>query len=216
MVDGLNRAQPRRAASPDRRRFHARSDLDIRRAGRVGLKRAATRPGSEARFEAKGRDYHERVREGFLGDRRRRAAAMRGYRCQSAMSTPLLPRRLTRYASGCGLWTWPTTTISRPTMPARERGSPEAPSPRENTLLLGHEAAEASAAPSLQRRPAVPCLADHRAARHRQGDVVLSLCAVFSSPRERPGAAGACPPATSLAVAPSQAFRLSHGAIPIC
>ena len=32
----------------------------------VGLKRAAARPGGEARFEAKGLDYHERVREGFL------------------------------------------------------------------------------------------------------------------------------------------------------
>ena len=32
----------------------------------IGLARAASRRGSEARFEAKGRDYHERVREGFL------------------------------------------------------------------------------------------------------------------------------------------------------
>jgi dTMP kinase len=32
----------------------------------VGLARAAKRQGSEARFEAKGRDYHERVRQGFL------------------------------------------------------------------------------------------------------------------------------------------------------
>jgi dTMP kinase len=32
----------------------------------VGLARAASRRGGEARFEAKGRDYHERVREGFL------------------------------------------------------------------------------------------------------------------------------------------------------
>jgi dTMP kinase len=32
----------------------------------IGLARAAQRPGGEARFEAKGRDYHERVRQGFL------------------------------------------------------------------------------------------------------------------------------------------------------
>lgn len=32
----------------------------------LGLKRAATRRGAEARFEAKARDYHERVRQGFL------------------------------------------------------------------------------------------------------------------------------------------------------
>ena len=32
----------------------------------VGLARAASRHGGEARFEAKGRDYHERVRQGFL------------------------------------------------------------------------------------------------------------------------------------------------------
>jgi dTMP kinase len=32
----------------------------------IGLARAAARRGGEARFEAKGRDYHERVREGFL------------------------------------------------------------------------------------------------------------------------------------------------------
>jgi len=32
----------------------------------LGLKRAAKRRGGEARFEAKGRDYHERVRQGFL------------------------------------------------------------------------------------------------------------------------------------------------------
>jgi dTMP kinase len=32
----------------------------------VGLKRAAKRRGGEARFEAKGSDYHERVRQGFL------------------------------------------------------------------------------------------------------------------------------------------------------
>jgi dTMP kinase len=32
----------------------------------IGLARAATRHGGEARFEAKGRDYHERVRQGFL------------------------------------------------------------------------------------------------------------------------------------------------------
>jgi dTMP kinase len=32
----------------------------------VGLARAAARRGGEARFEAKGRDYHERVRQGFL------------------------------------------------------------------------------------------------------------------------------------------------------
>ena len=32
----------------------------------IGLARAAARRGGEARFEAKGRDYHERVRQGFL------------------------------------------------------------------------------------------------------------------------------------------------------
>ena len=32
----------------------------------IGLARAAKRHGGEARFEAKGRDYHERVRHGFL------------------------------------------------------------------------------------------------------------------------------------------------------
>lgn len=32
----------------------------------VGLARAANRHGAEARFEAKDRDYHERVRQGFL------------------------------------------------------------------------------------------------------------------------------------------------------
>ena len=32
----------------------------------IGLARAAERHGGEARFEAKGRDYHERVRQGFL------------------------------------------------------------------------------------------------------------------------------------------------------
>jgi dTMP kinase len=32
----------------------------------IGLGRAAKRHGGEARFEAKGRDYHERVRQGFL------------------------------------------------------------------------------------------------------------------------------------------------------
>lgn len=32
----------------------------------IGLARTAGRPGGEARFEAKGRDYHERVRQGFL------------------------------------------------------------------------------------------------------------------------------------------------------
>jgi dTMP kinase len=32
----------------------------------IGLKRAAKRHGGEARFEGKGLDYHERVREGFL------------------------------------------------------------------------------------------------------------------------------------------------------
>lgn len=32
----------------------------------LGLQRAAQRRGGEARFEAKGRDYHERVRRGFL------------------------------------------------------------------------------------------------------------------------------------------------------
>jgi dTMP kinase len=32
----------------------------------LGLSRAAKRRGGEARFEAKGRDYHERVRQGFL------------------------------------------------------------------------------------------------------------------------------------------------------
>jgi dTMP kinase len=32
----------------------------------VGLARAAKRRGGEARFEGKGRDYHERVRQGFL------------------------------------------------------------------------------------------------------------------------------------------------------
>jgi dTMP kinase len=32
----------------------------------IGLGRAAARRGGEARFEAKGRDYHERVRQGFL------------------------------------------------------------------------------------------------------------------------------------------------------
>jgi len=32
----------------------------------LGLARAAERRGGEARFEAKGRDYHERVRQGFL------------------------------------------------------------------------------------------------------------------------------------------------------
>jgi dTMP kinase len=32
----------------------------------IGLKRAARRHGGEARFEAKGLDYHERVRQGFL------------------------------------------------------------------------------------------------------------------------------------------------------
>ena len=32
----------------------------------IGLRRAAKRRGGEARFEAKGRDYHERVRQGFL------------------------------------------------------------------------------------------------------------------------------------------------------
>jgi dTMP kinase len=32
----------------------------------IGLARAAKRRGGEARFEAKGRDYHERVRQGFL------------------------------------------------------------------------------------------------------------------------------------------------------
>jgi dTMP kinase len=41
----------------------------------TGLARAAKRRGGEARFEAKGRDYHERVRQGFLaiaaGDPRR-------------------------------------------------------------------------------------------------------------------------------------------------
>lgn len=37
----------------------------------IGLARAAKRRGGEARFEAKGRDYHERVREGFLAIARR-------------------------------------------------------------------------------------------------------------------------------------------------
>lgn len=32
----------------------------------IGLARAATRRGSEMRFESKGRDFHERVRQGFL------------------------------------------------------------------------------------------------------------------------------------------------------
>jgi dTMP kinase len=32
----------------------------------LGLQRAAQRRGGETRFEAKGRDYHERVRQGFL------------------------------------------------------------------------------------------------------------------------------------------------------
>jgi dTMP kinase len=32
----------------------------------IGLARAAKRRGGEARFEGKGRDYHERVRQGFL------------------------------------------------------------------------------------------------------------------------------------------------------
>ena len=32
----------------------------------IGLARAAKRRGGEARFEAKGRDYHERVRQGFI------------------------------------------------------------------------------------------------------------------------------------------------------
>jgi dTMP kinase len=32
----------------------------------IGLARAAKRHGGEARFEGKGRDYHERVRHGFL------------------------------------------------------------------------------------------------------------------------------------------------------
>jgi dTMP kinase len=32
----------------------------------IGLARAAKRHAGEARFEAKGRDYHERVRQGFL------------------------------------------------------------------------------------------------------------------------------------------------------
>jgi dTMP kinase len=32
----------------------------------IGLARAAARHGGEARFEAKGREYHERVRQGFL------------------------------------------------------------------------------------------------------------------------------------------------------
>jgi dTMP kinase len=32
----------------------------------VGLARAAARRGGEARFEAKGHEYHERVRQGFL------------------------------------------------------------------------------------------------------------------------------------------------------
>jgi dTMP kinase len=32
----------------------------------IGLARAASRRGGEARFEGKGREYHERVRQGFL------------------------------------------------------------------------------------------------------------------------------------------------------
>lgn len=32
----------------------------------IGLARAAKRHGGETRFEAKGRDYHEHVRQGFL------------------------------------------------------------------------------------------------------------------------------------------------------
>jgi dTMP kinase len=42
----------------------------------IGLARAAKRRGGEARFEGKGRDYHERVRQGFLA-----IAALEPQRC---------------------------------------------------------------------------------------------------------------------------------------
>jgi dTMP kinase len=37
----------------------------------TGLARAASRPGGETRFERKGRDFHERLRQGFLDIARR-------------------------------------------------------------------------------------------------------------------------------------------------
>jgi dTMP kinase len=40
----------------------------------IGLARAAARPGGETRFERKGRDFHERLRQGFLDIARREPA----------------------------------------------------------------------------------------------------------------------------------------------
>ncbi len=37
----------------------------------LGLARAASRPGAETRFERKDRDFHERLRQGFLEIARR-------------------------------------------------------------------------------------------------------------------------------------------------
>ena len=59
----------------------------------IGLARAAQRRGGEARFEAKGRDYHERVRQGFLAIARRepqRCVVIDASRDVSAVGTAAL------------------------------------------------------------------------------------------------------------------------------
>ncbi len=197
-----------------------------------GLARAppgapATRPGSSACDPS----FHERLRAGFPRHRRRepercvvidaagappesgRIAAVTSSGSAAGWASALGPRRMKRES--------PSSRQSRDECEAVDgsRGEPEpeadgaVPPPRENPELVGHEAAEA-ALERLSRRPAAACLADHRPARHRQGDAGVPLRALSAGARRRAGAAGlicsALQAASGLAVAPnSRSFAAS-------
>ena len=109
----------------------------------TGLARAAARRGAETRYESLPRDFHDRVRAGFLEIAAARSRALRRDRCYRGHRHDRRGDRATRRASG-----W------EPERMARGKASADAseleklewpydwPPPWRSDRLLGHETAE--------------------------------------------------------------------------
>ena len=156
----------------------------------VGLARAKRRRGKGAtdRFEAESIEFHEELRRAYLA-----LAEKEPKRCV------VIDGRAPRDVVAERIWTTveqrlhpePQRSRRRRRRRERRRGRQRRPAPARNRRAVRPCRGRARAARGLQRRPHSACLADRRAARHRQGDAGLSAGALRARASRSARAGGA-------------------------